>query len=213
MKRVCPILLIAAMSMIPTAVQANLIVTFGPSLTLPVGNDGLLDVFIRSDNPLGEPLQSLEVTYQISGPGLIFFKDGSDNPDEPQLTDPNYVFAGNTSSNMGTVSTNQDAYTQLDFTANSLDVTVPSTNVLLATLHLTAVSEGTYTITIDPGNTVFFAADPLEPAIPYTVANVGNVTVTAASTVPEPTSLSLFGLGALVLATTVKKRSGNVCLS
>ncbi len=200
MLRLTQVLFFALMALSPAAVQANLIVSFGTSLSLPVGTDGLLDVYIHSDNPLGEPLQSLEVTYDISGPGLTFFTDGLGNPDEPQLTDPNYVFVGNTSSNMGSVNNTHDVYSQLDFTANSSDVNVPSTDVLLATLHLTAGTAGPYTITIDPANTVFYAADPLAPAIPYTVPNDGSVAVvTALSAVPEPTSLSLLSLGVLVL--------------
>ena len=208
MLRLTQILFLAAIALIPAVASANLVVTFGPSLSLPVGTDGLLNVYIHSDNPLGEPLQSLEVTYVISGPGLSFFTDGSGNPDEGQLTDPNYVFAGNTSSNMGSVNNTHDVYTQLDFTANSLDATVPSTDVLLATLHLTAGTAGPYTITIDPTNTVFYPADPLATAIPYTVSNNGSVTVTGVSPVPEPASVNLICLGALVLAAAFKRRSG-----
>ena len=209
MVRLTQILLLSAIALFPLATSANLIVSFGPSISAPVGTDGLLDVYIHSDNPLGQPLQSFEVTYDISGPGLTFFTNGSGNPDERQLTDASYVFAGNTSSNMGSVSNTHDVYSQLDFTSNSLDVTVPSTDVLLATLHMTAGTVGQYSITIDSANTSFYPADPLASAIPYTVSNVGSVTVTATSSVPEPTSLSLFVLGALVLAATYRRRTGD----
>ncbi len=207
MLRLTQIFFFAVIAVLPAVASANLIVSFGPSLSLPVGTDGFLNVYIHSDNPLGEPLQSLEVTYDISGPGLTFFTDGSGNPDELQLSDPNYVFAGNTSSNMGSVNNTQDVYSQLDFTANSLDVTVPSTDVLLATLHLSAVDAGPYTITIDSANTVFYPADPLASAIPYTVSNNGNVTVPGVSPVPEPSSVNLICLGAFVLAAAFKRRS------
>ena len=202
MLRLTPRFFFVLFALLPVAAQANFIITFGPTLSMPVGTDGLLDVYLRSDSPLGEPLQSLEVTYQISGPGVSFHTDGSGNPDELQFTDPNYVFAGNTSLNGGTVSNTQDGYSQLDFTADLSDVTVPATDVLLAKLHLTAVTAGSYSITIDSTNTVFYPADPFTPAITYTVANEGTVVVTGSTAVPEPSSFSLSGIGifALVVA-------------
>jgi hypothetical protein len=203
MSRLTRVLLGAScLALLPAAAQAGVVITFGSSLSLPAGTEGFLNVSIHSDTPGGDSLQGFIVTYQINGgPGLTFFTDGSGNPDEPQLEDPSYVFAGNSLSENtdtgGSVSNAKDVYTQTDSTANGLGAAVGSTDFLLATLHVVATIPGPYTITIDSVNSQFF--DTEFAAIPFSVTNEGSVTVTEANgnPVPEPTSLTVWALSAL----------------
>jgi hypothetical protein len=202
------------LALLPSAAHAGVVITFASSLSLPAGTEGFLTVNLHSDTPFGDSLQGFIVTYQINGgSGLTFFTDGSGNPDEPQLEDPNYVFAGNSLSEDtdtgGSVSNAKDVYTQTDSTANNLGVHVGTTDVLLATLHFVAAIAGPYTISVDSVNTKFFDTEFAE--IPFSVTSDGSVTVTEAPStfVPEPGSFGVWGILALGLVAAGYRRQSD----
>ena len=79
----------------PIAAEAGLVVSSAGSISIPAGTEGFLDINVHSDSPGGDSLGTVVASYQIDAPGLSFFVDGAGNPDEPQLTNPKYVFFGN----------------------------------------------------------------------------------------------------------------------
>lgn len=198
-------ILIAFLAIIPAAADAGIIISFGPSLTLAAGQEGLLNVDIHSDSMNGDSLAAFIVSFQINAPGLDFFVDGSGNPDELQFGDSSYVFAGNSLAAIsppprGTVSNSLNTYTESDATIIG-GVPISSTDVLLATLHFVAIDAGQYTISVDPVNSAFFFDEQLNP-VTVTSPSDGSVTVNgpANNPVPEPMSLILWATGALGLA-------------
>ncbi|MBC7966633.1 MAG: hypothetical protein H7Z17_12015 [Fuerstia sp.] len=188
--------------------EGAIIVTFGTSVPDPMfaGTGGYVDVFVRSDILAGELLDGYQVGVTIApggatpGPagGLIFSAMQAD----AELTDPNYVFFGNSFDTnnaipVGTVTGGGTGYIGSDITNNFIPVTLPNTNRLLFRLDLSAVSEGTYTISVDPGVTSFFTnqLDPVGTAISFSSVS-GNMTVA-----PEPASTAflLVTLGGVAL--------------
>jgi hypothetical protein len=125
---------------------ADLIVTISGS-TVPAGGAGFVDVFIESDDLLfGDPLSSFGFEFRITTGGATRL-EFVDPQADPQLTDPNYVFFGdsaasNTPFPVGTVSMTSvpnDTFIGGDFTDSGGDVTV-TISKLLARLQVTATT-------------------------------------------------------------------------
>ena len=182
----------------PSTVRADLIATISSTPTV-VGNDIYLDVTLKSTSI--DDLASFNLSYEVDQPGLQFYTVSPGVPDELQLSNPDYVLYGNSlatnSPPGGSVDTTNLVYTQADgvdvVTTGIPSVAVDTTPVLLATLHLVAVTSGTYTIRVDhtdPQNG-FIAAD--NSLIAYSF-NSASVTV-GTPTVPEPSSLLLGVIG------------------
>jgi len=182
---------------IGSTAQAGIFITIG-DLSLGAGGQGHLDVSIRSDS--GDSLAGFLVSYQISAAGLEF-ASGPGEPDDLQLGDPNYVFpllnsAAAANPPAGTISTTtftNDTYTGSDATLDNSGVTIPSTNVLLTRLHLTATTAhpgDQFAISLDPQNTSFVDAN--FGSIAFS-SNSGTVQITG-TPVPEPATIAISAL-------------------
>ena len=184
--------------------KAAFIVSFRTSVPDPMvaGGGGFVDVLVRSDQVDGESLDGYQVGLTIApggespGPvdGLIF----SDMQVDDELIDPNYVFVGNsfdfiTSVPVGAVIPGGTKYIGSDITNDLVPVTLALTDRLLFQLDISALTEGTYTISLDAGVTSFFSDqnDPLgTPVLVNSTAGTLKVIAT-----PEPSSLLLISLG------------------
>lgn len=187
------------------------------SLTLQPGQDGLLNVNITSNN--NDSLAGFLVSYQINAPGLEFFTVAPGQPDDLQLTNPNYVFFGNSSAvnsntpagTITSVNFNNDAYSGLDTTWDSTGVVIPSSagvGTLLTTLHVVAtraVPGDRFTISVDP--TQSFFDDANYNSIMFTSWS-GEVVIPTTSTVPEPGTL-LLAISGIVSGFCVRKIKGH----
>jgi hypothetical protein len=220
-------LLLAALVVVAGVVapaRAGLLVTVD-NATLVAGTTTSVNVYVSSDDPLGadQALQSFGFEFRITiVPPVLTFVD-------PQpiayLTDPAYVFVGDsgalTLGQVGNVSPTvspSDTFIGGDFTASFSDVLVPTTNRLLARLQISAsaaapTTVGTIALVPSLGtsveylnglsNTGFLDAN-LNP-ISFS-STPGTITVFAASggqvepvVVPEPASLTLLAAGAGLL--------------
>lgn len=184
--------------------KAAFIVSFRTSVPDPLvaGGGGFVDVLVRSDQEAGESLEGYQVGLTIApggespGPvdGLIF----SDVQVDDELTDPNYVFVGNSFDfiapvAVGEVTPDQTKYIGSDITYDFAPVMLELTERLLFRLDISALTEGTYTISIDTLVTSFFSDqnDPLGTPVLFS-STAGTLKVIAT---PEPSSLLLISLG------------------
>lgn len=143
MKRFKVLAVLLGLALLPNVASAGLIVSIA-SATGAVGDDISLDVTVRSDGS-SDAFSNFVVSYVISAPGLIFYTDSLGEPNQSFLTNPSYVFFGNSAlvdsgTNVGTVSTSGDTYTESDATIDFSSVPIDSTGFLLATLHLVGTS-------------------------------------------------------------------------
>jgi hypothetical protein len=196
---------------VPSLARADLIISIG-STSIVEGGTGFVDVFIRSDD-INELLSGFSFEFVISpmvGSNVLAF---SDPQSDAQLNDPNYILAGASAAAgppqtaVGVVSP-ETTYVGVDGTPDASGVPVPLTNRLLARLDLSTLSStpavAGNVFSIDLANTlqtIFF--DDTFAAIPYTYTP-GVVTVSAASSVPEPSSL-LLCTGALGAAGLIRR--------
>lgn len=191
--------------------KAAFIVSFRTSVPDPLvaGGGGFVDVLVRSDQVLGESLEGYQVGVTIApggespGPvgGLIF----SDAQVDDELTDPDYVFFGNSFNEknqlaigdvVGDVVDGTD-YIGLDVTNDFTPVMLELTDKLLFRLDISALSEGTYTISLDTLVTSFFTdTDPENPVgTPIAFSSTAGTLKVIAT--PEPSSLLLISLGSM----------------
>jgi|SRR5579863_2498619 len=222
MTRLLRMLIVTCLLLLPTASQAALTLAFQPQQTYTGAGGGFtIDVDITSTAT--DPIIGFLVSYVINGPGQFYTTDGISTPDELQLTNPHYVFAGIGTASPGfggtvTQTTNPfDTYTQNDALADTSSpfvVGAPqnSSQNLLATLHIVPTSPGPVTISIDstnPGdpNFSFFNGTDFSPTnnvnFVITVSSGGN-----SIPIPEPSSMLVWGLGALAIVAT--RRRGRV---
>jgi len=185
--------------------RASFVIDVGDATVLP-GGVTTVPVYIRSTLTAGEPLNNFSFSFQVDtlGPTQLDFL----NPQfDGQLSQPNYVFAGNSTSSVfppvGVVTTTivpNDTFIGGDATLDGLSVLVPQSDMLLALLNFT-------TLTVLPpeigdvfrvslmanANTAFFG-EVDGPTVGFT-STTGTVTV-----VPEPSSAWLVVVGAAVVA-------------
>jgi hypothetical protein len=184
--------------------RGDLIVTVG-SASLAPGETGALDVSIRSDGT--DYLQAFGVRLRLDAPsnGLLRF---TNPPSNAELLLNSYAFFGNSDAALnGSVSfvsstvTTDDTYDGADFTADLGNVTLTSADRLLVRLDVTALNgatPGTFHVDLLDSLTTFFDADA--NLLPF-LGTSGTVTVTGGVTaVPEPGTMTLFGLGWTVIA-------------
>ena len=204
----CAILLSADIG--SSVASAGMVLSFATSSPAPLlaGSSGTIDVLIESDASDMLDFFQVDVTltpvsFSPAG-GVQFAATQSD----AQLTEPGYVFFGNslsekTLTSVGTVTAGVQfsAFDATDdgsgpppLSGSPNPVTLlPSTTYLLFRLDLVAFAAGTYEIdvVVDPGITGFFDVDYNEI---LSSSNKGTITVAGAAAVPEPSSAIILGL-------------------
>ena len=168
------------------------------NLTVAAGSSGTIDVIWSSTQAINY-LNTQFVLRAVTGSsgGAIFNVDGLGNPAVPPLSDPNYVFSGDSlafsSLPTNPASVTQDAwvgdsYIFADGSLSSNDVLQDGNN-LWTTLTITGVTAGTYQLRLLSSEYEFSMSGG---ALPLTDADLagGLITVTA---VPEPASLLMIG--------------------
>lgn len=188
--------------LLPSLASADLIVTIS-SGTGAVGSDIFLHVMVRSDATM-DAFSNFTLSYVINAPGLVFFTDSLGEPDQSFLSNPSYVFYGNSQAldsgtNVGTVSSLGDTYSESDATLNSMSTQITSTGYLLGTLRVVGATAGSYSISLDLGSGTSGFVDISGPTVVPFTSNSGIVTVTGSSTIPEPSSLSILIIGTVIL--------------
>ena len=207
MKQLLTFLVFAAIAQ-PSSAGVILVVQ---DATIQEGGSTTVDVLI-SGTDIG--MNFFGVQLDISGSianGSLSFEPTANQPSPVSSTSPDYVFLGDSASYSAV---RQDPVnTRLiagDGTASTNDVTLGSTQKLLARLAIDHTSAGgavgdtfQLAVTQDPTNTIFFNSAFQELTIDSTTA--GTITVvdngnSGASAVPEPSSLAMitvFGLGGI----------------
>jgi len=173
--------------------SADLILSFGTPTSLVEGSSGKIDVFLRR-GPIATPNLSgfairLAITPTGSSPstGLVF-----SNPQlQGQLTNSTYVFPGSSGGFNNTFQTFNTIYNASDFSTVPAGVSIPTTNRLLLSLDLAAVTQGNYSLSIVGIGTSF--TDSGFNTINYQSPAPLALTVSA---VPEPSSMLLLGASA-----------------
>ncbi|HEX8203165.1 MAG TPA: PEP-CTERM sorting domain-containing protein [Isosphaeraceae bacterium] len=207
---VAPLLLAGSVA----TTRADLVIGIS-SGTIRPGETGSIDVTIRSTG--SDPLTAFSFQFVITpaSPRRLEFRDPQAGT---QLTDPNYVFFGNSSTPTGAQIGNvssvtpgiNNVFSGGDDTANLADVTVTMAPRLLARLDLaatTALAGDAFAISLTPSapqtrfdsNATFAGTTGL----PFT-STPGTVTI-GAPVVPEPASLALLAVG-LPLAVWARRR-------
>lgn len=167
------------------------------NLTVAAGSSGTIDVIWSSTQAINY-LSTQFVLRAVTGSsgGAIFNVDGGGDPAVPPLSDPNYVFSGDSlafstlPSNPASVTTDAwvgDSYIFADGSSSGNDVSQDGNN-LWTTLTITGVSAGTYQLRLLSSEYEFSTSGgPLS----LTDADLtgGLITVTGAAAVPEPSSL------------------------
>lgn len=190
----CAVVLVFLVNGLPAA-HAGLI-TAG-DLTVAVGASGTIDVTWSSTQAINY-LNTQFVLRAVTGSsgGAIFNVDGLGNPAVPPLSDPNYVFSGDSlafstlPSNPASVTQDVwagDSYIFADGSFSGNDVSQDGNN-LWTTLTITGVSAGTYQLRLLSSEYDFSTSSGALPLIDADLTG-GLITVTGAAAVPEPSSL------------------------
>ncbi len=170
-----------------------------------------MDVLIRRDTGT-DLLDTFGLEFRItsSGGGRFEFVNP---PTDPQLTDPEYVLAGDSLFALfppaGAVITSSelnDTYIGGDATISMIGVSVPTTGELLARLEVSAATSNppefgeSFTVNIEPTLNTFFY-DPnfyLDPE--STPIDFSSTSGTVRMAIPEPSSLIIWALMGLSVA-------------
>ena len=202
-------------SALATPARSAFIITVADQ-TIPEGGTGTVDVTIRSTNLVsGDALSTFGFAFRItpSGPGGLNF---SNPQSDAELTDPTYVFVGNsanfvTTSPLGSVS--GDDYTGGDGTFDGSAVTV-TTPRLLVRLDLAAAAGSagqSFTISLVNPSTSTFFRDANFNDVPFSsVAGTVRITPVAVA-VPEPGTLASALMGTAALSTVLFLRGRRAC--
>ena len=173
--------------------SAGLILSFGTPTSLVAGSSGKIDIFLRRDLNVTPNLSGFAIRLALtptgSSPptGLVF-----SNPQlQGQLTNSTYVFPGSSGGFNNTFQTSNTIYNASDFSTLSTGVAIPTSNRLLLSLDLAAVTPGDYRLSIVGGSTSFTDSDFI--TIGYQLPAPLALTVSA---VPEPSSMLLLGASA-----------------
>ena len=171
--------------------SADFVLSFGTPTPLVEGSSGKIDVFLRR-GPSATPNLSgfamrLAITSIGSSPstGLVF----SSPQLQGQLTNSMYVFPGSSGGFINSFQTSNRIYNASDFSIDLAGVSIPTTNRLLLSLDLAAVTLGNYSLSIVGGSTSF--TDGEFNTINYQLPTPLALNVSA---VPEPSSIFLVGL-------------------
>ena len=201
--------------------KADLIVTVG-SASINESGTGTLDVLVSSTGSDAVQLAEFQLLIEpssVATPGtyLSFVDPGPNSPG--YVTDPGYLFAGNSDSEFfdipvggpSTTATPGDTFAGLDATADLFDVSVGTTPLLLARLGITAgtgvppVAGDIFTVSLVPSGSAFEDSffDPVAfSGSPGTVTVVGD----QVAAVPEPSTMLALGLGLAAFAGTAVRR-------
>jgi len=197
MIRRLPVIIVATLLLCELPARADFIVSVS-DVTLSPGTTGFVDVTISSDQPAGDLLSTFGFEFRITTTGATRLEFFSPQPD-PQLSDPGYVFFGNSFAatnalpigNVLTTLVPNDTFSGGDSESNFADVNITSSKLLARLLITTmttlppAVSD-TFQVSLEPTNTFFFDSNFNAisfSTIPGTVAIQQPATI-----VPEPTS-------------------------
>ena len=201
----------ALVVMISQAAQASLVVTVGDA-TLLTGSTGTVDVMIASDTPSGDLLSFLGFEFRITtgGPTRLDFVDPQS---DFQLTDPNYLFAGDSLAAafppVGLVSTTivpNDTIIGGDATFSGNEINVGATPLLLARLEFTAsialppIPGDTFTIDLESSVLTFFQDNT------FTDLSFSSTSGTVTIVIPEPSSAMLAIVALTAIAPTAIRR-------
>jgi hypothetical protein len=188
-----------------TSARAALIVTIHDA-TIPAGGTGFVNVTVASYS--GDLLSDFGFEFLITTTGVTRLEFVDPQPD-PQLTNPDYVFFGNSLAetlslpvgNVGTTVVPKDTFIGTDGTADATNVTLTMSKLLVqlqvtAATTLPPVPGDTFIISLEPQGSPFsffsfFNDQDQLQDVPFMVTP-GTVTIGAA--IPEPGSLSLFFL-------------------
>jgi hypothetical protein len=189
----------------PGVSRAEFVIDIGDATVSP-GGATTVPVYIRSTLAAGEPLNNFSFSFQLDtlGPTQLNFLDPQF---DSQLTQPNYVFGGNSTSlvfpPVGVVTTTvvpNDTFIGGDATFDGLSAVVPQSDVLLALLNFTTLTAlppeigNVFSVSLTANDNTAFYGEVFGPAVGFT-STTGTVTV-----VPEPTAAWLMAVGAAVCA-------------
>jgi hypothetical protein len=216
MTRLIRISITSCLLLLPTASQAGLVISFqDPSPPVPTNITGSVDFSIDATITSigGDDIAGFVVSYVIDpSSGLQFRTDGPidayGNPD--YLRDPNYVFYGSSLESNSLdfvfqspgVTILPTTYTLLDFTTDGFAVHInDGESKLLTTLPLVATMPGPYTISIDPAISYYVDANFYQ----FNFIISGSGSGGQSTPVPEPSSMLVWGLGALAIVATRRR--------
>jgi len=198
---------------VATLAWGDIILTIKNS-DIPIGGTGYVDLMISSNSPGGDLLSAFNLDLRLSSQGQTRLEFMPTQPD-PQLTDANYVFYGNSLDHddplnawpmsVGTVrsfSEPNDRFVGGDATADFLDLIVTSTPKLLVRLELNAntalmPNDGdAFALSVDASGSSFQYGDIVNPTLVSFTSGPGTITV---SSVPEPSALTSLTAGLLTV--------------
>jgi hypothetical protein len=197
------LVLLAGLSSAVARGEAVLTIT---DATIAPGGTAVVDVLIAGDGVATLDSFGIVVRVQPSaGRRLEFLPPGPGSATDGQLTDPGYLFFGDSVAELfppaGTVVAEpnpNDTYVGGDGTLSGLGVLIPSTPTLLTRLELTAATSDAppggevFEVVIDLADPRTFFLDAAFNPVAVRVADAGLVRV---SVVPEPGSLTMAGMG------------------
>ncbi len=211
MRRLILLLLVLSTTAAASSARADLIITID-SASVPVDGLGVVNVWIESDDPIADEINSYELKFALTSRDNSTFKElyFSDPQTFNFLTDVNYVFVNqslNVIFNPWTPEPIPTTITMGDSVSSVANVSVTTQKLLLVQLNLSAelfpLNAGDeFDLSLVSAHfTRYDFADPdFDPLDPQTVdvnfvqPSDGLVTITA-SVVPEPSTAVLLTLG------------------